>query len=224
MEYPCELLGGRSWVKPGLRDVLLPSCLAVLGVGSEIQISRGMGEERIGLSKGGVAITGPGIEFWFLGQFGFQGISFDVSAGLQEIGVVYDGQAFVAALPEVSGGSVNTSVVPGIGQLKPLKRGDQGLSVFGVEQQMDVVGHQAVVVTAQGRGFGEEFMKQPSIGFVIRRFMKNGLAVISPGQDVVGGLRCQCSSGAWHGYHLMKCPFMKRPLCLVPKLFHGRFS
>jgi hypothetical protein len=61
--------------------------------------------------------------------------------------------------------------------------------MFGVEEKMDVVGHEAIVITAEGGGFGEELMKESAVRLIVWRSMEDGLAVISSCQDVVGGLR-----------------------------------
>ena len=53
---------------------------------------------------------------------------------------------------------------------------------------MDVVGHKAIVVAAQGGRFVEEFEQETSVGFVVGRLMEDGLPVIATGEDVVGGL------------------------------------
>ena len=111
------------------------------------------------MAESGVTVAGPGIEIRFLSQFSFERISLDVSTGLQEIGILHDWQTLVTALPEMTRSSIDLAMVPGIGELESLQRGDQRLGVFGIEEEMDMVGHQAIVVTAQGRGFREELVK-----------------------------------------------------------------
>ena len=117
-------------IEAGLSDVLLPSDLTVLGSRTETQVSRRRGKEGIGLAESGVAMAGPKIEFWFLGELGFKRVSFDVSAGLKEVGLFEEWQTFIAALPEMAGGAIGAPVVPGIGQLKSLERRDQGFWYF----------------------------------------------------------------------------------------------
>ena len=185
-------------IEAGLSDVLLPSDLTVLGSRTETQVSRRRGKEGIGLAESGVAIARPKIEFWFLGELGFKRVSFDVSASLEEVGVFEDRQTFIAALPEMSGGAVDAAVVPGIGQLKPLQCGDKSLRIFSVKEQMDVVRHEAVMVTAQGRSFRKEFVKETPVGFIIGRLMEYGLPIVAAGQDMINGLRSERACGSRH--------------------------
>jgi len=177
---------------------LLPSCLAVLWGGGEAEVSRGGGEERIGLPKGRVAITGPRIEFRFLDQLGFEGIAFDVSAGLKQIGILHDRKTLVAALPEMAGSAVGAPVVPSVCQLKPLQGGNEGLRVLRVKEQMDVVGHEAIVVTAQGRGFREKFVEEASVDFIVRRLVEYRLPIIAACKDMIGSLWGECACGPRH--------------------------
>ena len=71
---------------------------------------------------------------------------------------------------------------------------------------MNVVGHEAIMVTAQGRGFCKKLEKDPAVGFIIGRFMEYHLAVVSPRKDVVGGLRGESSSGSRHLNDLWPVP------------------
>ena len=61
-----------------------------------------------------------------------------------------------------------------------------------------MIRHEAVVVTAEGRGFHQQLMQEPAVGFVIGRFVEYRLAVVPPRKDVIGGLRSERSGGSRH--------------------------
>lgn len=126
--------------------------------------------------------------FELLNKFGFEGIAFDVAAGFQKIGVVHNGQTLVSSLPEVAGRFVQPAVVPRVGQLQPLKGRNQGFRFLRIDKQMNVVGHQTVMMAAETRGLAEKPLEKAQVRFVIGRGVKDCLPIIAPRQDVVGGL------------------------------------
>ncbi len=85
------------------------------------------------MAESGVAVAGPKVRFRFFRKLCFEGVSFDVPAGLEEVRVVEDRETFVTALPEVTRNSVDPAVVPGVRELKALKGGYHRLSLLGVE-------------------------------------------------------------------------------------------
>ena len=69
-------------------------------------------------------------------------------------------------MPEMARGSVDASMVPGVRELEALKSGDEILRIFGVQEQVKMVGYQAVVVTGDAGYFSEAAVTDPRLAQV----------------------------------------------------------
>ena len=79
-------------------------------------------------------------------HLGSQGISFDISAALQKIGVVCYKDALIAVLVDVAGVAIDLTVMEAVGLGNALDDTWETLPFPGTHQDMEMVRHEAIVV------------------------------------------------------------------------------
>ena len=82
-------------------------------------------------------------------ESGAEGVSLDVAADGEEVGVLLDGEAFETALVEVAASAGVAVGVPalGVGHGEPLHEAGELSILGGEEDEVEVVGHEAVGAT-----------------------------------------------------------------------------
>jgi len=115
--------------------------------------------KRIFLAEGIVSVTGPGIILSPLDDFSPKGVALDVATGLQEVAFGFDGEAVVTALPEMPEEAVLSAHMEPIAPLDLVHEADQFFRCGGAQEQMDMVGHEAIMMEVgivSGRCFRAE--------------------------------------------------------------------
>lgn len=130
------------------------------------------------------------------------GIKFDVGGASQKVDIFFDQEAFEAVLPEVPHVRIFLLVIKGVGQVEFLHGGRQRRARKGSEHQMDVIGHEAIVVEPEGMN-PLEAGQDGQVGLEIAPFVENGLAVIAPCEDVEDAFFWDDSWAAGHGDRIL---------------------
>lgn len=140
---------------------------------------------------------GPEPLIGFFGQAGAYGIAKDIAENGQKMLVLLDRETFEPALPNMTMTSVMLMIAADMSRQEPLHKRAEGFRCFGLDDEVEVVGHQAK--TEKGnRMFSLGHGKQVKESAVVSLFMKDGCAAISPIDDMI------CETGdlsTWDARH-----------------------
>ena len=98
--------------------------------------------------------------------------------------VILDHRALEPALPHMTGGVVSLVIAPGVGHGQGLKDSTDRLPALGPEQEVEVIGHQAIAEESEGvavLGLGEGFQEGDAVAVVTEDI----LAVVPPVEGVI---------------------------------------
>ena len=119
--------------------------LTNLWIGIERPIEKMIGDQRIGLTPGMVTIAGPGVLLRGGHHVGGDRVEFDIPVTGQQIGVGIDQAGLVSAFPQ---GAATAVGLVDIGNVQPADvlqdLGDAPICMLLGQQQVDVIGHQAI--------------------------------------------------------------------------------
>lgn len=144
--------------------------------------------------------AGPGPVGSVADELGAGGVGLDIAAEGEEVNVILHGEAFEAALVEVAAGGVVVMgvVAAGVGDADPANELAEGLVGFGPDDQMPVVGHEAVGEQVGGvecQGLAQQLFK----GRVVGVFMEERHAAVAAVEGVIDQTGLDESWAARHG-------------------------
>ena len=189
--------GGLLGLWGRLVDKLGPDAASLGRVARQLLVGdHGIKEPR----RSGLAVLGeaaPGVIARVGDEMGAEGVGLDVPQDRQQVVVVLDDGALEAALPDVARGAVDAVIALGVGDEEALDEAADG-NVEGADQEVDVVGHEAVAVALERPG-AFQVAEGVEEGGVIAVGVEDGGAVVPPVDNMVDEAWSDGSQGPWHG-------------------------
>ncbi len=130
-------------------DLASPRGAAGRLVAAKVGPFRGRGQQGVGEPLAVGRVARPAMVGRVGDHPGAEGIGLDVAEDGPEMGIVLDDGALEPPLPDVAGGAMAAVEVPGVGDGERLEDAADGDAGLGSEEEVEVVGHEAVGVEAE---------------------------------------------------------------------------
>lgn len=180
-------------------DVEAIRLLSCLGCFSHGEVAGGRGQDNFpSLSIGIPEVTAPGILGQVLDHAGLEGVAFNVPSSFQKVTFGLDREAVVTALPEMAGETVLSAHMEPVTPLNLMHETDQFFRSGSAKEQVDMVGHEAVVVEVNiVRRDGCRAESEVESEVVL--FAEDALSIVSARGDMVEAGFAPCS---WLSSHV----------------------
>ncbi len=151
-----------------------------------------------------------------------QGVGLDVAQEREQVKIILDGEALVAALVEVARGRVVVGMVAAdVGGGEPAHKGGEVVAARWAKDQMPVVGHQAQAQHVEGDAFFG-LLEEVEKGIVVRRLMEDAHPAIAAVEHVIDHAGFDGARGAGHRLRIAEwtasCNKMNDPLSYLQGL------
>ena len=121
--------------------------LACLRGGPEGVVNRGRSKWNLPRFSIGVGrVTAPRIRFQGGHHAGLKRVAFDVATGFEEIALGFNRKTVITALPEMAADPIRAAHVEPVASLEVMQGSAEFLRVAGTEEQVNMIGHEAVVM------------------------------------------------------------------------------